>query len=37
MNLPDGFEPLLGIAVGHPAAALGARDLKTDKISMNYL
>jgi len=37
LSLPDGFEPLIGIAVGHPATVLGARDLKTDKISINYL
>ena len=37
LKLPDDFEPLLGIAIGHPAAELSPRDLKTDKISMNYL
>lgn len=37
LNLPEGFEPLLGIAVGHPATELTARDIKTDKISINYL
>lgn len=37
LNLPHGFEPLLGIAVGHPSEKLSARDLKTDKISINYL
>lgn len=37
LNLPDGFEPLLGIAIGHPATELSARELKTDKISVNYL
>ncbi|NBJ14542.1 MAG: nitroreductase family protein [Dehalobacter sp. 4CP] len=37
LNLPDDFEPLLGIAIGHPEQELSARDLKTDKISINYL
>ena len=37
LNLPDGFKPLIGIAIGHPAAELSARDLKADKISINYL
>ena len=37
LNLPDNFEPLLGIAIGHPVTELSERDLKTDKISVNYL
>ena len=37
LNLPVGFEPLIGIAIGHPERDLSARDLKTDKISVNYL
>jgi Nitroreductase len=37
LNLPAGFEPLLGVAVGHPAEGLGARALKADKISVDYL
>ena len=37
LNLPDGFEPLIGVAVGHPEQELRARDLKTDRISVNYL
>jgi nitroreductase len=36
LNLPDGFEPLIGIAVGHPEQEISARDLTTDKISINY-
>jgi nitroreductase len=37
LNLPDDFEPLLGIAIGHPEQKLSARDIKTDKITINYL
>jgi nitroreductase len=37
LNLPDNFEPLIGIAIGHPEQELSARDIKTDKISVNYL
>ncbi|KPU43533.1 FMN reductase [NAD(P)H] [Oxobacter pfennigii] len=37
LSLPDDFEPLIGIAIGHPATKLSARDLKTGKISINYL
>lgn len=37
LNLPDNFEPLLGIAIGHPQQELSRRDLQTDKISVNYL
>ncbi|SHN74780.1 nitroreductase family protein [Desulfitobacterium chlororespirans] len=37
LNLPDDFEPLLGIAIGHPEQELKARDLKTDKLAINYL
>lgn len=37
LKLPDDFEPLIGIAIGHPALELRARDLKADKISINYL
>lgn len=37
LNLPDNFEPLLGIAIGHPVKELNAKDLKTDRITVNYL
>jgi nitroreductase len=37
LNLPDDFEPLIGIAIGHPVKELSVRNLKTDKISINYL
>jgi nitroreductase len=37
LNLPDGFAPLMGIAVGHPAKPLRARPLNPDKISVNAL
>ncbi len=37
LDLPADFEPLIGIAIGHPVKELSVRDLKTDKISINYL
>ncbi|ACL20188.1 nitroreductase [Desulfitobacterium hafniense DCB-2] len=37
LNLPDDFEPLLGIAIGHPEQKFKARDLRTDKLAINYL
>lgn len=37
LNLPDNFEPLIGIAIGYPQQALSKRDLATDKISANHL
>lgn len=37
LNLPEGFEPLTGLAVGHPLKALAARAVKTDRLSINYL
>ncbi|MBR2832336.1 MAG: nitroreductase family protein [Oscillospiraceae bacterium] len=30
LRLPEGFEPLLGLAVGHPAQPLPARELRDD-------
>jgi nitroreductase len=37
LNLPDDFAPLLGIAIGYPAEHLKMRELKTDKIAVNYI
>lgn len=37
LDLPDDFEPLIGIAIGHPSSELSARDLKKNKISVNCL
>lgn len=37
LNLPEGFEPLIGLAVGYPASPITARDINLDKITVNYL
>jgi nitroreductase len=37
LNLPEGFSPLLGLAVGYPAKAPRIRELRVDKIAVNYL
>jgi len=37
LRLPEDFVPLIGIAVGRPADTLEAREIKADKISVNYL
>lgn len=37
LRLPDGFEPLLGLAVGHPAAPADLRALSTDRLTVNYI
>ena len=37
LNLPEGFEPLLGIAIGHPVGVLSERQPATNKISINHL
>lgn len=37
LNLPDDFAPLIGIAIGYPAEQLTMRELKTDKIAVNYI
>lgn len=37
LNLPDNFEPLLGIAIGHAAQEKPVRSLSTEKIGINYL
>jgi len=37
LELPNNFEPLLGIAVGYPQQTPKPRDIKTDKFTINYL
>jgi nitroreductase len=37
LNLPEGFSPLLGLALGYPATAPRVRELRVDKIAVNYL
>jgi nitroreductase len=37
LNAPEGFSPLLGLAVGYPARALAIRELHTEKIKTNYI
>jgi nitroreductase len=37
LNLPDGFAPLLGIAIGHPEKEPAPRELNPEKITVNYL
>ncbi|MDR0597962.1 MAG: nitroreductase family protein [Treponema sp.] len=37
LNLPEGFTPLLGIAVGYPASAPRIRELQAEKIKTNYI
>ena len=37
LQLPEGFEPLIGVAIGHAADDVSARSLTTGKIGVNYL
>ena len=37
LELPVGFEPLLGVAIGHAASEPLARDVKSGKIALNYV
>jgi len=37
LELPDDFEPLLGVAIGYPAQPPKPRDIRTDKFTVNYL
>jgi hypothetical protein len=37
LNLPEGFVPLIGIALGRPAKPLTERNVKTERLSINYL
>ncbi len=37
LELPDGFEPLLGLAVGYALDTPEKREIRGDKISRNYI
>jgi nitroreductase len=37
LNLPEGFSPLLGIAIGRPANPPKTRELRIDKIKTDYI
>jgi nitroreductase len=37
LKLPDGFSPLLGIAIGHPVKEPKIRELRADKINTDYI
>jgi nitroreductase len=37
LNLPEGFSPLLGLALGYPAKEPRIRELRADKIAANYI
>ena len=37
LQLPEDFEPLIGVAIGHAADDVSARNLTTGKIGVNYL
>jgi nitroreductase len=37
LNLPEGFSPLLGLAVGYPAKAPAIRELRAEKIKTTYI
>ena len=37
LQLPEDFEPLIGVAIGHTAADVPARNLVPDKLGVNYL
>ena len=37
LELPEGFEPLLGLAVGHAAVPAEPRPLKADRLGINYI
>jgi len=37
LGLPDDFEPLIGIAIGYSQNELSERELKSDKMTINYL
>jgi nitroreductase len=37
LNLPQGFSPLLGLAIGRPAKPPRERELRSDKIGMDFI
>ena len=37
LDLPEGFEPLIGILVGHPAKEGPVREIPEDRLGINYL
>ncbi|AEF84034.1 nitroreductase [Treponema primitia ZAS-2] len=37
LNFPEGFSPLLGIALGYPEKPLKTRELRADKIKTDYM
>lgn len=37
LGLPENFEPLLGVAVGYPAKPLPARELRADRLGVDFL
>ena len=37
LRLPEGFSPLLGLMVGYPVRPLEEREIKPDKLSVNYV
>ncbi len=37
LELPEGFEPLLGLAVGHERGEAAARELTSEKIGINFI
>ena len=37
LNLPEGFKPLLGVAIGHRAVEKKPTALRSDKFTINYL
>ncbi len=36
LNLPEGFMPIMGVAIGHPSEEPRLRTVKTDRLSVQY-